>query len=878
MANEFKIKKGLIVTGASGGTVVDIQGSQGQLFSVTDDLSGSIFAVSDISGVPIFDVNSSGVSYFDGDVGIGTSSPAAKLEITGTAEARYLQVDAIAGFAGISSTMAAMVEFNNAGDGNNVTIKTNNSVRTDAAPFSVWTQTNSRFLIRNDGNVGINTASPSKKLEVAGSFKLGTNAYIEYGGVYPYTITTANTAGVGNLVFSAGLGSAAYESRIDLQGTNTAGVAGITLSTASTPRMVVTADGNVGIGITGPNAKLQVDDGAIKTRNTVSSQTTTQVRRNINIASYDGGGATSTGMLIIETPVMTTGAMATFKISGWQYDESWDLTVSGYLRFGTGRGWQQIGGAILTGNPPFDIDEVRLCYDDTANIFYIILGDASTFWDYYASIVINADSYYQDSIPTTGWDMSVATADPTGLSSIVTLTNIAEYGSSNAIIPGSVVIGSHGPYNGRLNVQEGDAEMIFSSASSARPWLRLKHNIAPADGEEVGLLDFNGFNDADQDTRYAIFTAIAEDVSDGTEDGSLTLMTMKAGTLTTTLTGRSGKVGIANANPAQALDVTGKIRVTDDLIMAQQNGRIDYDNNVSTGALRFFSTSGGTERMRLSSSGDVLIGDTSRLNAYGDAFTTLSLVSRKSGDDASILELRGARSQNNGNQNSMIQFWNETSTATEVGRISSIQGGDVDDGQITFMTADGGSLGERMRIGPDGIIKFNDYNAANNIGTPTYLLGVRSDGQVVKTTSSPGTSTATSLYDLIPNGAFTTTYAFTSTAGVYAEVMSGNDVITSTGTYTVQMVVNDFAVGGTQYDEKYSGVMSWHAGSTNDAGVGSTSEITLHRSGHAGNHGITYLRTRETTNADNNELKLEIMCNKTYTGASNVVFKFVKLI
>ena len=66
MANEFKIKKGLIVTGASGGTVVDIQGSQGQLFSVTDDLSGSIFAVSDISGVPILDVNSSGLSTLDG--------------------------------------------------------------------------------------------------------------------------------------------------------------------------------------------------------------------------------------------------------------------------------------------------------------------------------------------------------------------------------------------------------------------------------------------------------------------------------------------------------------------------------------------------------------------------------------------------------------------------------------------------------------------------------------------------------------------------------------------------------------------------------------------------------------------------------------------
>ena len=47
---------------------LDIQGTQGQLFSVTDDLSGSIFAVADISGVPILDVNSSGASNFDGTI------------------------------------------------------------------------------------------------------------------------------------------------------------------------------------------------------------------------------------------------------------------------------------------------------------------------------------------------------------------------------------------------------------------------------------------------------------------------------------------------------------------------------------------------------------------------------------------------------------------------------------------------------------------------------------------------------------------------------------------------------------------------------------------------------------------------------------------
>ena len=67
MANEFKVKKGLIVHG-SGSTVLDIQGSQGQLFSITDDLTGTLFAVSDISGVPIFDVNADGTSTLDGNI------------------------------------------------------------------------------------------------------------------------------------------------------------------------------------------------------------------------------------------------------------------------------------------------------------------------------------------------------------------------------------------------------------------------------------------------------------------------------------------------------------------------------------------------------------------------------------------------------------------------------------------------------------------------------------------------------------------------------------------------------------------------------------------------------------------------------------------
>ena len=67
MANEFKVKHGLLVEG-SGSVVLDIQGSQGQLFSITDDLTGDLFSVSDISGVPIFNVNASGTTSFDGTI------------------------------------------------------------------------------------------------------------------------------------------------------------------------------------------------------------------------------------------------------------------------------------------------------------------------------------------------------------------------------------------------------------------------------------------------------------------------------------------------------------------------------------------------------------------------------------------------------------------------------------------------------------------------------------------------------------------------------------------------------------------------------------------------------------------------------------------
>jgi len=63
---------------------LDIQGTQGQLFSVTDNLSGEIFAVADISGVPIMSINSNGRTTFAGSIVLKDQPAASTASGSGT--------------------------------------------------------------------------------------------------------------------------------------------------------------------------------------------------------------------------------------------------------------------------------------------------------------------------------------------------------------------------------------------------------------------------------------------------------------------------------------------------------------------------------------------------------------------------------------------------------------------------------------------------------------------------------------------------------------------------------------------------------------------------------------------------------------------------
>lgn len=67
---------------------LSFEGSAGQLFSITNDLTNTIFSVNDVSGIPSLEIDAAGLiklAEFGGNVAIGRSNASHKLDVVGTA-------------------------------------------------------------------------------------------------------------------------------------------------------------------------------------------------------------------------------------------------------------------------------------------------------------------------------------------------------------------------------------------------------------------------------------------------------------------------------------------------------------------------------------------------------------------------------------------------------------------------------------------------------------------------------------------------------------------------------------------------------------------------------------------------------------------------
>jgi len=206
-----------------------------------------------------------------GNVGIGTTSPGAKLDVATTA----------AGYAAI------LTNTNGASDSNGLLVRAGSTSSEYVVRFAPQSDASTFFTVKGNGNVGIGTTSPSWLLQ------LEKNSTSGGAGQYPaLVVNNPNAAGYSAMYFFNGgtnVGGLEYSNTSTNLLLNAYGA--LLFQTASgTERMRITSGGNVGIGTSSPSTKLEVEDGFISTYHNI----------NANGAGYglqfytNGGGSKNT--------------------------------------------------------------------------------------------------------------------------------------------------------------------------------------------------------------------------------------------------------------------------------------------------------------------------------------------------------------------------------------------------------------------------------------------------------------------------------------------------------------------------------------------------------------------------------------------------------
>ncbi len=214
-------------------------------------------------------LRSDGVSFINGgNVGIGTTTPDVLLTVGNENTGAGLDANEVFQFAGGSSVYGTVRN----GTHNLYTglVSTEGFIGTQTShPFALRTGGNNRLWIDASGNVGIGTTSPSARLEVAGSgtvFEVnGGDGGVSIADFYRNGNASPVLAirGAGNnaeLVLTEGNASKAWTLGID---TSNADAFTISEDTGfgTNDHFVIDANGDVGIGTTSPEGRLDIYQG-----------------------------------------------------------------------------------------------------------------------------------------------------------------------------------------------------------------------------------------------------------------------------------------------------------------------------------------------------------------------------------------------------------------------------------------------------------------------------------------------------------------------------------------------------------------------------------------------------------------------------------------
>jgi len=119
------------------------------------------------------------------------------------------------------------------------------------------------------------------------------------------------------------------------------------------------------------------------------------------------------------------------------------------------------------------------------------------------------------------------------------------------------------------------------------------------DNDDSGVIRFKGMNDAGtpEEIEYATIYVNHDDVSDGSEDATMHFRTQSGGSLDSRLVIQGSNVGIGNTNPSVALDVTGQINASTNILA--MSGLYSNELITRSGSTLAIKTSGGANIVKL---------------------------------------------------------------------------------------------------------------------------------------------------------------------------------------------------------------------------------------------------------------------------------------
>jgi hypothetical protein len=258
-----------------------------------------------------------------GNVGIGTSSPAAKLDVRKDGISSILQI--WRSDLGVNDRNIMLTAPTTDSANEPFTFQTGNSIAFKIDSIDALT-------LNSAGNVGIGTSSPSAKLVVQGTTSTREQLVINaHGGLVNGAALDIQRNGV-----SMGKVDADYYSGMRFYVTDGAG-------SASSERLRITSAGNVGIGTTTPGSKLDIN-GCITHSNSNNDANVTTTRSGVM-------GAVSAGTIELTsgsagTAVSTSTCTITWKSLSWKSYSTEIICVSTAGQYkGWARGYQNGVGA-----------------------------------------------------------------------------------------------------------------------------------------------------------------------------------------------------------------------------------------------------------------------------------------------------------------------------------------------------------------------------------------------------------------------------------------------------------------------------------------------------------------------------------------------------